>query len=293
LDCVSRLRLVSASALTLGLAVCATQCSLTTSLEGLSGGASPEAGSIGETGGSDAPVGDGATPDSSTDAGSDGGRYCASLTTQPSFCDDFDDEGPFSKWTTSVVGAGGSAVRDRSAAVSAPNSLLTTSAVSASSVPALLRLASPTLVHRVRVAYDLRVEARDPQTAYAEVGYIRFGPGETHVHAFYMRLFADPTLSTSFTAEAYLPDAGISQANFNPASNPQFTKWTRVAVDYDLRGAPRVEVSIDGVSAGQTALDASIFTPDFASVEVGIGYAGHPTSAAWQLRYDNVTVDWD
>jgi hypothetical protein len=280
--------------LTLGLAVSATQCSLTTSVDGLSGGSAPDAGSAGDAGGSaDAPLGDGALLDATVvDAGSDAGRFCASLTTQPSFCDDFDDEGPFSTWTTSDVGAGGSAVRDRSAAVSAPNSLLTTSAVSAVSVPALLGVASPTPVHRVRIAYDLRVEARDPQTAYAEVGYIRVGPSDARAHAFYMRLYADPALSTSFTAEAYLPDGGISQKNFNPVINPQFTKWTRVAVDYDLRAAPRVEVSIDGMSAGQTALDATIFTPGFASVEVGLGYTGHPMSAAWQLRYDNVTVDW-
>ena len=287
-----RLRLVSASLFTVGLAVGATQCSLTISVDGLTGGASAEAGYAGEAGVSDAPVGDGSPLDSAVDARSDGGRYCASLTTKPSFCDDFDDEGPFSTWTSSLFGAGGSGVRDRAASVSAPNSLLTVSAVSASSVPALLRLASPTSVRRVRVAYDLRVEARDPQTAYAEVGYIRFGAGQTRLHAFYIRIYADAKLSTTFAAEAALPDGGMVQNNFDPAVNPDFVKWTRVSVDYDLRASPRLEVSIDGVSAGQTALDASVYTPDFASVEVGIGYVGHPTSAAWQLRYDNVTVDW-
>ena len=290
---MSRLRFGSALVVLLGLGLGAIHCSLTTTLDGLTGGASAEAG---EAGAVDAPVGDGSLLDASADAASDGGgRYCASLTTKPSFCDDFDDEGNFSNWTTSVIGVGGSVVRDRARAVSAPNSLLATSAPSASSIPALLQLASPSLVHRVRIAYDLRVEARDPQTAYAEVGYIRFGAGETRVHAFYIRLYADPSQSTAFTAEAYLSDGGTSQKNFSPTNNPRLSDWTRVGVDYDLRvgAAPRISVSINGAPAAETALDPALFTPDFASVGVGVGYSGRPSSAAWQLRYDNVTVDWE
>lgn len=293
---MSRLRFVLATGLAVGLGIGATQCSLTTSVDGLTGGASPEAGEAGDAAVVDAPPGDAdsdASPrDASAEAAIDGGRFCATLTPKPSFCDDFDDEGPFSLWTTPVIGAGGSVVRDRTRAVSAPNSLLTTSAASASSVPALLRLASPTLVHRVRIAYDVRVEARDPQTAYAEVSYIRFGPGSIRKHAFYIRLFAGPT---SFAAEAYLGDGGVSANNFNPINNPTFSDWMRVGVDYDLRdaSASRVSVTINGANAGATALDPNLYAPDFASVEVGVGYSGHPSSAGWQLRYDNVTVDWE
>jgi hypothetical protein len=291
---VSRLRFALASALAIGLGIGAIQCSLTTSLDGLTGGTSPDAGAA------DAPLADAradaradaSSLDGSAEAAVDAGRYCARLTPAPSFCDDFDDEGPFSRWTTSVVGAGGSVVRDPSVSRSAPNSLLTTSAAATSSVAALLRLRSPTSVHRVRFAYDMRVEARDPQTGYAEVSYIRVG-APSSIYAFYIRLFADPGTTTAFTAEAYLPDGGIPQHNVSLAGNSRFTAWTRVAVDLDLRAAPHVSVTLDGAPAGDTALEPSMYPPDIASVETGVGYAGSPSSTAWQLRYDNVTVDWE
>lgn len=123
------------------------------------------------------------------------------------------------------------------------------------------------------------------------MGYIRFGTA-VRVHSFYLRLNGGATPGAAFTAEAYLPDGGIPQNNVSLAGNP-FTSWTRVAVDYDLGTAPHVSVSLDGVPAGDVALDPTRFKPDVATVEVGVGYSGHPSSSAWQLRYDNVTVDWD
>ena len=263
-----------------------------TSLDGLTGG-SPE---VGDAGFADAPLDVGSVLDApveaASDAGSDAGRYCASLTTKPSFCDDFDDEGPFSNWSGSVIGPGASILRDRAASRSAPNSLLATSPANPASIAAYLRLDSPTTVHRVRVAYDMRVDARDALTAYAEVGYIRFGVTGGKQHAFYIRLRNDTSVATAFAAEAYLPDGGVPDYGVALSGNPQFSSWTRVAVDYDLGTSPHVSVTIDGAVAGSAALDPTLFTSDVAHVDIGIGYTGHPSSAAWQLRYDNVTVDW-
>jgi len=290
---VSRLRFATASVLAIVLGAAAIHCSLTTSLDGLAGGATPDGGDSAVTDAlaADAPLGDAQALDSSAEAGSDSGRYCSSLGSTPVLCDDFDDEGPFIKWSGAKLGPGASVVRDRTASRSAPNSLLTTSAASANSIPAYLRLTSPSSVHRVRVAYDLRVDARDSQSAYAEVGYIRFGTA-VRAHSFYLRLYGGVTPGAGFAAEAYLPDGGIPQNNVSLAGNP-FTSWTRVEVDYDLGAAPHVSVTLDGVLAGDTALDPTRFKPDVATVEVGVGYSGPPSSSAWQLRYDNVTVDWD
>jgi hypothetical protein len=289
---LSRFRFVTATALAIGLALAATQCSLLTSVDGLVGGAAAPDAADADSSVTDAPLADAdaAALDGSVEAAADGGRYCASSTS--AFCEDFDDEGPFVKWTSSEIGAGGSVARDRAASLSAPNSLLTTSAASPSSIPAYLRLTTPAVVHRVRVAYDLRVDARDPQTAYTEAGYIRFGVGNSS-HVFYMRLYGGTSQGSSFTAEAYLQDGGIAQNNVDLAGNPQFTSWTRVAIDYDLRAAPHLSVSINGVPSGDTPLDATNFKADVAHIELGIGYTGHPTSAAWKLRYENVTIDTD
>lgn len=272
------------SALAIAFGIAATRCSLTTSLDGLSGPPSPP-----ETG---ADAADAMTADAGDagDAGKDGGRFCASLAPSPMFCDDFDDEGPFAQWTEQRVSAGGTVVRDRGASRSPPNSLLTVAPGSATSGgAALLALTSPTAVRRVRFAYDMRVDARDPQTGYAEVSYLNFGSPD-RLYAFYVRLFADPARTTTFTAEAYLPDGGVPQHNVELAGDPKFTDWMRVVVDLDLRNAPHVAVTVDGALAGETALEPSLYPPSVATVGPGIGYAASP-SGGWKLRYDNVTVD--
>ncbi len=289
---MSRLRFATASASAILLGAAAIHCSLTTSLDGLAGGATPDAGDAAVTDApADAPLGDALVLDSSVESGSDGGRYCSTLGSTPAFCDDFDDEGPFIKWSGSEIGPSGSVVRDRSASQSAPNSLLATSGPSADSTTAYLRVTSPSSVRRVRVAYDLRVESRDSQSACAEVSYIRFGTAN-RAHAFYLRLNGGATPSAGFTAQAYLPDAAVPQNSVSFAGNP-FASWTRVVIDYDLGAAPHVSVTLDGVPAGGAALDPALFKPDVATAEVGVRYTGHPSSSAWQLRYDNVTVDWE
>lgn len=272
----------------LALALSATHCSLLTSVDGLAGGAAPDASGAGDSGSIDASGADGdaALSDGAVDASPDGGRYCATSTA--TLCDDFDDEGPFAKWSSVEVGAGAVVVRDRAQSVSSPSSLLTSTPASPDSVPAYLRYTTPTPVRRVRVAYDLRVDARDSLTAYVEVGYIRFGASKG-THAFYFRLGAGP--QSSFAVEAYLPDGGIPQNNVALTGDSSFANWTRVAIDYDLRSPPHVSVSIDGKPAGDVPLDASQFTPDVARIDLGVGYLGHPTSDAWKLRYDNVTID--
>lgn len=277
----------------IGLA--ALRCSLTTSLDGLSGGVAPvdaEAGvpdagldvntNADVTSASDAPV----------DAATDGGNFCASLAQAPSFCDDFDDEGPFGRWTTTRTVGGGTVTRDRSAFRSGPNSLLTTSPVSAGTSVTALSLASPSSIHRVVYAFDMRIDARDLQTGYAEVSYIRFGDPNNRLFAFYMRAYASPAAAVAVTIEAYLPDGGIPQHNLVLAGGSTFTEWTRVVIDIDLRTKPRLTVSIDGAVAGEVALESALYLPAVARVEPGIGYVGSPSSAAWKLRFDNVTVDW-
>ena len=96
------------SAVAIALGIAATRCSLTTSLDGLAGTALPlDAG---------ADAADARAPDAdAADAGKDGGRFCASLTPSPTFCDDFDDEGPFALWAETHANAGSSATRDRGA----------------------------------------------------------------------------------------------------------------------------------------------------------------------------------
>lgn len=278
------------------VAVCLAmlRCTLTTSLDGLSGGVEPaDADARDADAGSDVTTNGDATgaADSPVDAVTDGGRFCASLAQAPSFCDDFDDEGPFSRWTGTRTAKGGMVTRDRGASRSAPNSLLTVSPASASTTSAALSLASTSTIHRVVLGFDMRIDARDLQTGYAEVSYIRFGDPSSWAYAFYMRVYGDPAL-TGATVEAYLPDGGKLQHNVALAGAPTFADWTRVVVDLDLRTAPQLTVTINGVVAAVAALGPELYPPTVARVEPGVGYVGAPSSGAWSLRFDNVTVDW-
>lgn len=270
-----------------------TRCSLTTSLDGLTGAASPDA----SDSSADAPLVEGGpAPDSSADGGLDGGvdgggHFCASLVPAPMFCDDFDVEDSFARWTGMRLNAGGTITRDQAAFTSAPSSLLTMTPPSTSMHgAAALLLSSASAVRRVRYGFDLRVDARDPQTAYSEVSYIHFG-GASALYAFYMRLH-DASSGATFTTEAYLPDGGIPQHDVNVAG-AKFTDWMRVVIDLDLRTAPHFSVTIDGALAGDVPLEASLYTPAVATVETGIGFEGTPASGGWKLRYDNVTVDFE
>lgn len=270
------------------------RCSLTTSLDGLSGGVEPvEADAGGADARSDVTTNGDATgaPDSPVDAGTDGGRFCASLAQAPSFCDDFDDEGPFNRWTETRTVKGGMVTRDRGGSRSAPNSLLTISPASATTTIAALSLASTSTIHRVVLGFDMRIDARDLQTGYAEVSYIRFGDPSNRAYAFYMRVYGNPA-STAVTVEAYLPDGGIPQHTVALSGAPTFADWTRVVVDLDQRAAPQLTVTVDGIVAAVAALEPALYPPTVARVEPGVGYVGAPSSGAWSVRFDNVTVDW-
>jgi hypothetical protein len=261
-------------------------CGLFPSLDGLSG-EHPDGSAVDA---SDASfVSDAVTADAA-DAG-DGGRWCDSLVPAPMFCDDFDDQGFFSRWTNTLTANGGSVSRDTSAFQSAPNSLLSLAPASSSSVQAAVYLEATTTKSKVHAAYDMRIDARDPAVGYAEVNYIHFyTPGLEF--AFYMRVYNNTGPST-ITSEAYLADGGIPSHDVPLAGSSTFAAWTRVDVDVDLASSTHMlTVKLDNQIAGQQVLESNLYAPGPVRVTVGTGYTGHPTTSAWTIRYDNATIDW-
>ncbi len=247
----------------------------------------------GGTGPSDASVD--APKEAAAEGGTDGGsgRYCASLLPAPGFCDDFDDQGSFvPKWDSVYTRAGGSVARDGTDFRSSPNSLLTISPPANGPSSATLNHASVGSKGKVRVAYDIKVEARDTKSVYAEIDYIHFdGPGFSF--ATYFRLNTDANNATQLAAEAYLADGGIPAHNLTlPAA--RFDKWTRVAISIDVVSTPHVlSVSIDGVAAGSQVLEPNMYGPGPVTVSPGIGFTASPSATDWRIRYDNLTIDWE
>jgi len=263
----------------------AVQCSLLPSLDGLVGGQGlPDA--------SDEVPRDVSPADAPAESG-DGGRWCASLSPTPMFCDDFDDQGPFTRWTDLYVRSGGTVGRDGTAFRSAPNALLALSPASVDPSSSLVYLSTTATKSKVRIAYDMRIDARDPKTGYAEINYINFDtPGLAF--AVYLRVFDSASSVTRITSEVYLPDGGIPAHDVALAGMPRFDVWTRVGVEVDVASTPRtLTVTIDGIVAALQTLEPGLYAPGPVSARVGIGYTGYPTTGDWRIRYDNVTIDWE
>ena len=226
-------------------------------------------------------------------ADAEGGRFCASLSPPPGFSDDFDDPGPFiPKWDSAYTRAGGSVVRDGMDFRSSPSSLLTISPPASGPSSAVLNHASNGAKGKVRVAYDIKVDARDSKSAYAEVDYIRF-EGAGFRFSTYLRLNLDANSPTQLAAEAYLADGGISAHNLSlPAA--RFDKWTHVAISIDVVSSPHMlSVSIDGAPAATQVLESNMYGPGPVTVSPGIGFTASPSASDWRIRYDNLTIDWE
>jgi hypothetical protein len=242
-----------------------------------SDGRAGEAGYTSDGGVSDASVLDG-----------DAGRWCAHLVPAPMFCEDFDDEGNFTKWTSVVQRNGGTLARDTNDFRSAPNSLLSRAPGSAMSQQAYLDFIPPTEVKHVKLAFDLRIDARDQQTGYAEIAYVVFN---SPIHSdFYIRAYQDPA-TNGYTAESY-PDGSAVQHNLSLGSTMTFDTWRRVAIDIDVATANALTVSIDGVQIVNQPLESTLYVPAGVEVRPGIGYTGSPSNL-WSMRWDNVTIDWN
>lgn len=265
------------------LGVCAARCSLLPELDGLSGGTSvPSDASF------DAPK------EAASDAGADaGGRFCASLSPTPGFCDDFDDPGPFvPKWDAIDTRAGASVVRDGTDFRSSPSSFLGISPPANGPSSAALNHLSGSAKGKVRFAYDVKVDARDSKGAYAETDYISFS-GTGFEFATYFRLNFDPGITTQLAAEAYLADGGIPAHNVS-IPGARFDKWTHVVITIDVVSNPHVlGVSIDGAPPITQVLESNMYGPGPVRVSPGIGYTASPSTGDWRIRYDNVTIDWE
>jgi hypothetical protein len=254
-------------------------CALFPSLDGLSDG-----------GKQDAAQSDGPTPDAPVEGGNaDAGRWCDSLSPAPMFCDDFDDQGPLTRWTDFFVRAGATIGRDGTDFRSSPNSLLAVSPPANTPSGANVHLDTSATKSKVHVAYDMRIDARDKSVGYAEINYIDIdAPIPLD---FYMRVFDDPNSTSTITSEANV-DGGVLAHDVPLSGAPRFDTWTRVTVDIDVGAAHSMTVTIDGQTAAVQPLESNLYAPGPMIVKLGVGYTGSPTTSDWRIRYDNATIDW-
>ena len=256
----ARLRFAALGAL---LVPCA--CSLLTSVDGLSGGTS--AIPVAPVG--DADVAEGSTPaDAGGDAG-DGGAtpFCATLTSKPALCADFDGDDPLSGWigTTST----------------GPGSLFEASAMAFKSAPragrarlgpagvfreaSVLRSLGDT--NHLRLSYALYIDERPTVSEY-EVNLLRFRDGNGLSSDFYLSVAAG---GAKYVEQVFGSDGGGGSVPI-PLTQPIPTrKWTQIVLEVTLVGTKSVVVTVDGVEAARQAIWASI--PGQVDARAGITYA--------------------
>jgi hypothetical protein len=294
--------------LAMALGALAARCSALTTFDGFASGNGTDAGSDGpitadgsSDGGtttdgsaasdgapSDAGAGDARPGDGGDAAASDAG-FCASLSPAPMFCDDFDTpDAGFTKWTLDYEFGGGTIAIDSAESHSPPSSLLVSTPSSANPAGGRLTFSPPGTAKHVHFGFDLKIDMSDPQSGYAEVGYVVFTGA--FKDDFYLDLHTDPT-NNGFTTEAYPDGSPVTHELILPNSTT-LAGWKRVVIDVDLATAHSVTMTVDGVMVVQQALEPELYLPGTLEVRPGIGYTGAPSNG-WALRFDNVTIDWD
>ena len=271
----SRFRLAGLVALFLPCA-----CSLLTSLDGLSGGAT---GALDAGSPADAPSDVRETSTNDGQAGADAAApFCSSLTTSPAFCADFDGIDPIAGWTRTLAQGSGAVLEPSTAASRSTPRAVRSSVGLGGERYAFVERNLATADH-VRLSYSIYVELRPTSDDY-EVNILSFrGAGLSY--DFYLAI--DGTAAT-YAQQFNAPDGG-GGVTVVPLTQVIPTKtWTRVVVDITLTGAREMVVTIDGVEAGRSPI--AYAQPGAVVARAGITYAS-PTAGSGVVFIDDFLVE--
>jgi hypothetical protein len=226
-----------------------------------------------------------AQPDVTADgAPTDGpGGFCA---THPghTFCDDFDLSEPATIWNR-VATPRGTLRRDGDASVSAPFSLLATSAPGDAG---LFEAASVVKVlgtgQHVHVGLNMRFDAPFQNVTFVSPLYVWFRPAPVGYTKYEVGI---GTTNGMPELENYHSVDGGSFVGTSTPFGESFLGWRRLELDIDLAGAV-ARVSVDGVERASLALEPAVGRGT--ELEIGMGYVGDSTSTQ-AIRFDDVLVD--
>jgi hypothetical protein len=263
------------------MAVLSTAC---TGLQGLQGGGAHDAGLDALTDAlADAPVdapSDG-TPDAASEAA---GPFCASLSPQPTFCEDFDEGTTLSAGWNPTTTNGGTYAVDSTLALSPPNALLVTVPAVDAGTTAGASISRPFTLNFNEATVDLdfypeQSGASGVFSVYLTGGYVAI-------------VGIDP--SKSHLQEGSPADAGMDTFTVTHLAPIPLGAWTHLAMTLHLLPKPAwITVSYDGVvqlnQHPLAAMPAGIAsgTP---TLKVGGLSTGNDPSG-WKAHWDNVVFD--
>jgi hypothetical protein len=276
-------------------------CSLTTSLDGFSGGevdtVTPSDGG-GETGASREA---GPLPEASpgTDGGIDAADaaptvpYCDSLVPKATFCDDFERSNAtvVGSWGSRDLSGGGVVSIDPSTRTATGHELTTSIPVFAagSISQAALHRTFDGSAQRIKLSYALRIEAA-PGQGSQQVMLVSVSPPASNNDFFQTYLFVTP--SGVVLVEQTFPAGAGAGGNFvqNTLSKPiVFGQWQRIEMTVTLAAPASVLLTVDGTVAFSGAADPA-YRPGQVSVAGGIHYTVTP-SGPLALHIDDLSID--
>jgi hypothetical protein len=256
------------------LATVCVACSLTTSLDGFSGGVERLADGDATADGF-APIPD-ASLDADADANVDGGSFCASAPAG-AFCEDF--ENGLGAWLPSTTDTNTFAI-DTAASTSPTHSALSTAYPSTNVTPsACVRRSFGGNFQSITVEADVRFEGTSTLD-YDILGLLGSSDRNLSIQVQNGLLeFDEDTMSDSG-----LGDQVTTSTGFSVDSKWHHYRWTNELA----AGRATVEVFVDGTKVGGVTADARAFAAPL-TLEVG-DCVIYPTQTPWKVRFDNVLL---
>lgn len=274
-------------------------CSLTTSLDGFSGGAAdaltpPDGG--GETGasGEAGPLPEGST---GTDGGIDADAgpsvpYCDSLVPTPTFCDDFErtNANVIGSWSTRSLRGGGVVTIDPSTRTATGSELHTSIPVFAAGSVSEAALNRTFLgsAQQIKLSYALRIESA-PGEGGQQVMAVSVAPPASNNEFFQAYLYVRPT-GVILVEQTFPGDGGSGNFVQHPLATPiHFGVWQRIEMTVTLTAPASILLTVDGAVAFNGVADPA-YKPGQVSVGSGIHYTITP-SGPLSLHLDDLFVD--
>jgi hypothetical protein len=266
-------------------------CTLVTSLDGLSGGATdaatPEASvDAGVDTGGGTPDAAADAPETGRDATVDAGTFCARQSPAPTFCKDFDD-GPVDFDWSSIVRTHGEVALDTAFATSAPFAARFTRTADGCQGTSLDKVL-PGLVNEAHLRFQLRLGTADggvPSGSF--LGGFNLASATAPACTMLLELDVMAGISFGLAAQADYPDGGGLRDYVAASRYPVPGAWTLVELDaVPDAGAWSIAMRLDGVQVMKKTF-ATCPAPSTMSFGLGLSCAG----VGEEARYDDVVVD--
>jgi hypothetical protein len=239
---------------------------------------------------------DATTPEASPhDAGSGTISFCASLSPQPVFCEDFDEHPLPGVWTPSQVG--GSLTLLRLASVSPPSSLDVHFWALGGGQPldTALRVQFPLPAPPTTIAWEFQIQPIALDTTpngAAVMASLDFADGANNRYSVQFTMFrVSSNAHLRLEEQSGFTDGGTSYA-MHALPDPLANGWTRVQLVLTRLGPTTASVHV--AYGAKTELDIPLQMNVNASmlhVTIGSSYETEPSSG-WDTLYDNVIVNF-